>query len=290
MKLINKKLSMKIFRKFNSMVVCAGLIGYVPQMNSVQASPDLCKDKLTQTTSKKNIFSENTSGVAAANLTNEFCLGSPDRFELVIYEMGLCTQNPIIGSPKTFTKDNCVVTMTSASGSRADLAGAVVNLPSSPERPPNATYTHAFMTILNEFGLRGSITLAGTKYCSTNTGGVNSSANCSPVDHTEELDDFDGETFSADFGPETMPTGGKVSALLTDSSLTRAANAAAVTRLVAVFETNSGSPVVITDSVNGLEVELQVADGGYGIMFDFGGSGVPEDFGSAPFKPLFTTF
>ena len=104
------------------------------------------------------------------------------------------------------------------------------------------------------------------------------------------MDDFDGETFSADFGPETMPTGGKVSALLTDSSLTRAANAAAVTRLVAVFETNSGSPVVITDSVNGLEVELQVADGGYGIMFNYEGSGVPEDFGSAPFKPLFTTF
>ena len=101
------------------------------------------------------------------------------------------------------------------------------------------------------------------------------------------MDSF-GDSFDADFGPETMPTGGKVSALLTDNSLTRAANAAAVTRLVAVFETNAGSPVVISDSVNGVEVELQVADGGYAIMFN--DSGVPEDFGSAPFKPVFTTF
>ena len=85
-----------------------------------------------------------------------------------------------------------------------------------------------------------------------------------------------------------MPTGGKVSAILTDSSLTRAANASAVTRLIGVFETNSGSPVVINNGVNGLEVELQVSDGGYGIGFN--SSGVPEVFGSAPFKPVFNTF
>ena len=141
------------------------------------------------------------------------------------------------------------------------------------------------MTILNEFGLKGSISLNGTVYYSTNTGGVTTTAPA--VNHTEELDSFD-ETFDADFGPENMPTGGKVSALLTDSALTRAANAAAVTRLVAVFETNSGSPVVINDTVNGVEVELVVDDGGYGIVFN--SSGVPIDFGSAPFKPVFSTF
>ena len=85
-----------------------------------------------------------------------------------------------------------------------------------------------------------------------------------------------------------MPTGGKVSAILTDSSLIRSASASAVTRLIGVFETNSGSPVVINDGVNGLEVELQVSDGGYGLGFD--GDGVPQYFGSAPFKPVFNTF
>ena len=85
-----------------------------------------------------------------------------------------------------------------------------------------------------------------------------------------------------------MPTGGKVSSILTDSILTRVANASAVIRLVGVFETNSGLPVIINDGVNGLEVELQVSDSGYGTGFN--SSGVPEFFGSAPFKPVFNTF
>ena len=199
----------------------------------------------------------------------------------------MCTQNPITGTPKAFSKNNCETTMVSTSGSTADLAGTTVQLPAASTRPANATYTHAYIVILNEFGLRGSISLNGSVYCSTNSGGVNSSAGCSAVDHTEELDSFD-ESFEADFGPENMPSGGKVSAILTDNNLTRSANASSVTRLIGVFETNAGAPVVINDGVSGVEVELQVSDGGYGIMFN--GSGVPEDFGSAPFKPVFTTF
>ena len=87
----------------------------------------------------------------------------------------------------------------------------------------------------------------------------------------------------------TAAGGGEVSALLTDSSLIRASSESGVERLVAVFATNSGSPVVIDDSVSGLEVELQVTDGGYGIQFD-GNSGEVIDFGSMPFKPIFTTY
>ena len=281
------KLSQRLFKSFKLLAIGACFLGFTSQVNLVNAStPAVCKDKLTQTTSKENIFSENNAAVATKlDSFDDYCLGTPDRFELVIYEMGLCTSNPITGSPKAFSKENCIVTMAAATGATADLAGSTVALPPAVSRPINNTYTHAFMTILNEFGLKGSISLNGTVYYSTNTGGVTTTAPA--VNHTEELDSFD-ETFDADFGPENMPTGGKVSALLTDSALTRAANAAAVTRLVAVFETNSGSPVVINDSVNGVEVELLVDDGGYGIAFN--GSGVPIDFGSAPFKPVFSTF
>ena len=255
---------------------------------AIAEAPPLCKDVLTQTTAKQNIFSENNAAVATKlNPYDYYCLGSPDRFEIVIYEMGLCTENPISGTPKAFSKANCEVTMSTV-GSTADLAGKTVTLPPALGRPSNATYTYAYIVILNEFGLKGSISLNGSVYCSSSTGTeVNSNAGCTAANHTEELDTFD-EGYEADFGPETMPTGGKVSAILTDSSLTRAANASAVTRLVGVFETNSGSPVIINDGVNGLEVELQVSDGGYGIGFN--SSGIPEFFGSAPFKPVFNTF
>ena len=289
MKKLKKLFSQKLLRTSSSIAVGAALLGITTNADSIKASsPALCKDKLTQTTLKQNIFSENNAQTATAlDNVNDYCLGSPDKFEIVIYELGLCTQNPITGSPKAFSKDNCEVTMVSSSGSTADLAGKTVQLPAASSRPENATYTHAYIVIFNEFGLKGSISLNGSVYCSTNSGGVNSSVGCTAVDHTEELDSFD-ETFEADFGPENMPTGGKVSAILTDNSLTRAANANSVTRLIGVFETNAGSPVVITDSVNGVEVELQVSDGGYGI--EFNESGVPTDFGSAPFKPVFTTF
>ena len=289
MEKFQNRFAKKLMRTSNSIAIGTALLGLTTNIDTVKAStPAVCKDVLTQTTAKQNIFSENNTAVATKlDSYSDYCLGSPDRFELVIYEMGLCTQNPISGTPKAFSKDNCEVTMSSVAGTTADLAGSTVTLPPATGRPANATYTYAYITILNEFGLKGSISLNGTVYCSNSSGGVNSSAGCTAANHTEELDSFD-ESFEADFGPENMPTGGKVSAILTDSSLVRAANASSVTRLIGVFETNSGSPVVINDGVNGVEVELQVSDGGYGIAFTE--SGVPEDFGSAPFKPVFTTF
>ena len=282
--------SKKLLRSSSSIALGTVLLGLTTNIDSVKAeAPPLCKDVLTQTTAKQNIFSEDNTAVATKlNSYNYYCLGSPDRFEVVIYEMGLCTQNPISGTPKAFNKASCVVSMSSSAGTRADLAGKTVTLPPALGRPANETYTYAYITILNEFGLKGTVSLNGTVYCSGTRGGdINSSSGCTAANHTEELDTFD-EGFEADFGPETMPTGGKVSAILTDSSLTRASSASAVTRLIGVFETNSGSPVVINDGVNGLEVELQVSDGGYGIGFN--SSGIPEFFGSAPFKPVFNTF
>ena len=289
MKNLKNTLTKNLLKTSSSIAIGAALLGITTNVDSIKASsPAVCKDKLTQTTFEQNIFSENNSQVAIAlDSFGDYCLGSPDKFEIVIYELGLCTQNPISGNPKAFSKEFCETTMVSPSGSTADLAGKTVQLPAASARPGNASYTHAYITILNEFGLKGSISLNGTIYCSNDTGGVNDSLGCTAADHTEELDSFD-QTFEADFGPENMPTGGKVSAILTDNSLTRAANANSVTRLIGVFETNAGSPVVITDSVNGVEVELQVSDGGYGI--EFNESGVPTDFGSAPFKPVFTTF
>ena len=73
-----------------------------------------------------------------------------------------------------------------------------------------------------------------------------------------------------------------------------------VGRLLVVFETNSGSPVVISDDIKGIEVELIVksdpsnpsnSGGGYLIIGWDQGSGFDlRMFGSAPFKPKFTTF
>jgi len=189
-----------------------------------------------------------------------------------------------------------------STGVTADLANNVVSLPEMDGRPASNTYTHAYIIITNTFGLRGSVTIkngsgADVKYCSkaqrsnnsNSTSGTLLGSFCTAEDHTETLDDFGNETFSAYFAPEAMDGGGKVSALLTaaDANLTTATNTSEVKRLIGVFETNSGTPVVITDSTNGLEMQLTVTDIGYGIQFQ---NGEPVDFGSMPFKPVFATF
>ncbi len=132
MKKFSKSFQQRFISASSSIAIGTALLGLTTNTNSVKATPAVCKDKLTQTTLKQNIFSENNSQTATAlSDVNYYCLGSPDKFEIVIYEMGLCTQNPISGTPKAFSKENCEVTMVSAGGSTADLAGKTVQLPSA---------------------------------------------------------------------------------------------------------------------------------------------------------------
>ena len=59
------KLSQKLLKGFNSLAIGACFLGFTSQVNLVNAStPAVCKDKLTQTTAKENIFSENNAAVA----------------------------------------------------------------------------------------------------------------------------------------------------------------------------------------------------------------------------------
>ena len=277
--------------KYLSIGFSIALSSLFPSYLKSEETPDLCSDVLGTFNSSTSSYSKSAAEIASDGTF--FCAGTPDRFELSIYEMGLCTSNPITGTPKAFSKTNCVVSMVTAGGVTADLAGTTVDLPSAASRPANNTYTYAYIVIKNTFGLKGSLKISDGsggvhQYCSTSDGSSTSAAaSCTPVNHTESLTSF-ADTFSPDFGPAEMPSGGEVSAILTDSSLVRATEGG-VERLIGVFATNAGTPVVINDSVSGLEVELQVTDGGYGIEFN-SNTGEVIDFGSMHFKPVFTTF
>jgi len=288
------KFKLNLLKNINSIAIGFGLFGFT-------AFPDIAKANTPQkctTAIGAKVDGKYTKTAAQIGNAMTFCTDTPERFEITIHELGLCTAQPIqAGTPRTFSKDNCVVTMTST-GVTADLASNVVSLPSMDGRPQSNTYSHAYIIITNTFGLRGSVTIkngagADVKYCSATNGdstaGTTTGSFCTAQDHTETLDDFGDGGFSAYFAPEAMDGGGKVSALLTaaDANLTTATNAGEVKRLIGVFETNSGSPVVISDSTNGLEMQLTVTDIGYGIQFQ---NGEPVDFGSMPFKPVFATF
>jgi len=281
-----------LLKNINSIAIGFGLFSFI-------AFPDVAKantpEKCTTAIGAKSDGKYQKTAAQIGNLMT-FCTDTPERFEITIHELGLCTSQPIqTGPPFTFSKNDCVVTMTST-GVTADLANNVVSLPEMDGRPASNTYTHAYIIITNTFGLRGSVTIKNgsgndVKYCSSangdSTAGTTAGSFCTAQNHTETLNDFGDLTFSPYFAPATMDGGGKVSALLTDANLTTAASTGDVQRLIGVFETNSGSPVVINGSTNGLEMQLTVTDIGYGIEFS---NGEPTEFGSMPFKPVFTTF
>ncbi len=289
------KLKQNLLKNINSIAVGFGLIGFTAFSDVAKAeAPPKCTVAISSKVDGK--YSKTAAQIGNAMT---FCTDTPDKFEITIHELGLCTAQPIqTGTPRTFSKNDCVVTMKS-SGTTADLANSTVDLPSMSGRPPSNTYTYAYIIITNTFGLKGSVTIKNgsgddVKYCSDSNGDSTSgttaaSGFCTPEAHTEILNDFGDGSFSAYFPAEAMDGGGKVSALLTaaDANLTTATNSGEAKRLIGVFETNSGSPVVINNSTNGLEMQLTVTDIGYGIEFS---GGEPQDFGSMPFKPVFETF
>ncbi len=254
----------------------------------------------------------------------EECLHTPQQYKLTIYEMGLCTSDPT--SAAVFDKTNCVETMNSTSGAEVDLApgdssSKLAALPSANSRPASGTYTHAYILLGNGFKMKGVYQLAdGTTYysrSSTDSWGPFGAADktiSAAEEHTDLVDNMyfgdEDDGWDGVMTPTDMPGGGKVSALLLkecsgstcEGSDGLASSQGEVARLLGVFETNSGSPLVITDSTNGVEVELVVksdsddpanSGGGYLLIGWDQGDGNGYDlrmFGSAPFKPKFTAF
>ena len=257
--------------------------------------------------------------LALASPSNEFeCLGTPEKYEITIYEMGLCSSDssPITGSSgsKIWDKSTCVPTMISGvNGTIVDLApgssdSKIATLPNAPDRPANGNYKYAYILISSAFKLKGSYTLSnGTTYYSKQGNdeygplGAADKTLSEAQEHGEEVDNIGmGEgswtvANSAEMSSAFEMDGGKMSAILlnncnhvTNSCNTTSAKASSqtnVSKLLAIFEPTD--PINISDTTNGVEVKLVVKQGGYLI----GGNDTDiEFFGSAPFRPEINTF
>lgn len=244
-----------------------------------------------------------TSGTATqADMANypEGCRGTPTRYVISIYEMGLCTANPIASG--SYDPSSCVPTLISSGGQSVNLAGgASINLSSGPggERPENGTYPYAYIHIGNTFGLNGSYELCGLAACGDGAGGGTWYSDGQDPDVAPGGDNAD-NTLAAGvdfvdilttFGPSNGPCtttayenvgGGRLDALLVDTNLTPSCTGAA--KIIGSFAPST--PITIDDTVTGIDVGFTVTNNGMSISP--ANDGTIMSFLSGPFNPIFT--
>ena len=230
------------------------------------------------------------NGKTLAQLTNlEFaqnnqngCSHTPDKYEIVIYEMGLCTGNssPIGGG--TLDRTGCTATFANAAGQTVDLAGsASITLDSASATAPSpATYKWGYMVMKNTFGLKGSLATQSTWRTTSNS--MASKTATSNVEFTETLSNFDElPTCDADASAD-MPPLGTMTAMLTNSNLVKTTTCTDVTRLVGAFSPTTS--YTITPSTTALKMTFKVTDNGMMVIPNPQAPYGVAQFGSGPFQ------
>ena len=249
----------------------------------------------------EELFGDNPTSI------NNSCYVTPNTYKIRVYEMGLCTSDPLAGTiinssdevetDNTITESSCTATFKSAGGSLVDLGGnSTQTLTGTNLRPPVGTYPHAYIKIKNTFGLKGTYEINSETFYSANDGSPVAEGSYSEFD--EDLMDFsNGKTCSGSpelAGAEVFTTGvtGTMKALLAQvtggnlGTYTGDTTCGSSTHLFGSFAPTT--PVVITNQTKGLEVTFSITGRGMTIIPD--GSGGMQGFGGGPFSPSFSTF
>ena len=250
----------------------------------------------------ETLFGDNPSSI------NNPCYITPTTYKIRVYEMGLCTSDPLAGTyindnddvvtDNSISESSCTATFQSSTGSLVNLGGSSTQtLTGNNFRPPTGTYPHAYIKIKNTFGLKGSYQINNeTFYTSSDGSPVQSEGSHSEFD--EDLMDFsNGKTCSSSpelAGAEVFTTGvtGTMKAVLAQVSggnlgtYTADSTCGSSTHLYGSFEPTT--PVVISDQTQGLEVNFSITGRGMTVFPD--GRGGMSGFGGGPFSPSFATF
>ena len=102
------------------------------------------------------------------------CELDPLTYKVTIYEMGLCTANPMSPmSDNKFDASNCTKTFEKANGVTNDLAVPTdIPLDGINYQPVVGTYKYPYVILGNAFTLQNTVTFGNTTYYSTSEGGA----------------------------------------------------------------------------------------------------------------------
>ena len=229
------------------------------------------------------------------------CRFTPQLYKARVYEMGLCTTNPMSGA--SLDRTTCTTVFTASdqtNGSLHDFALGDAELVGTSTRPSNGTYTFPYIILKNQFTIKAEFERGGTTYyVKVNSGACDSVSTTAPAEEcTDSLTQFnqsgncDGEYLGARFSGGTLN-----GYLMRSSDLDKRDGASdddgsgacdGVDRLVGVMELDV--PVVITPSTMSFKFTFNVT--GYGAQM-FTGAARPNDNpngggGSGPFSGFFT--
>ena len=306
---------MTLFKKLTgSIILFSGLIGlsaFSPLKVKAETSTATCATSGTLSLTDTDFVSLYGDGgeTAGTEGSDGMCYGTPDKYQITIYEMGLCTEAPVQSSSSTVSdtatdgfastdydtidKTNC--TITTAGSTTGDLAGSSSFSLTSGTRPSAGEYTHAYIELGNDFLIKGEYAFKDgsttTTYYSNGTASGGESSNVTKTtdssytasEFTESLTGFGGGDDCVHVGREQFSGGssnGWLTAVVTDGSTVQTSCGSSVSRIFGMFKPDTAFSV--SDSVTGMEVSITVTNSGMSVIGD--GSGEIEQVGSGPFK------
>ena len=238
-----------------------------------------------------------TSGVTTFP-TGTTCKAEPDFFQLIVYDMMLCSAAPT--APTTaaaMVLTNCQSVLTSVGGATVSVTnGGSSTISGTITRPDNGTYTHGYIRISNDFVIADSrqynISLdddddnasADGTYCATTASWVD--CDTSAVTAVNQTMSMGSTQFGSDYlNEDTVVTGGLVSAWLVDTNqMLEADTDGDVKYLVGVQAFTT--PLVVSDSTTSMNTAFAVSNG-MTIMHN-GGNPPRLGLNNGPFSVILT--
>ena len=246
---------------------------------------------------------ECSTGTNLFSTTATSCRFTPQTYKASVYEMGLCTVNPMAGA--SLDKSTCTTVFTASdqsNGSLHDFALGDAVLVGTSSRPANGTYKYPYIVLSNLFTIKAQFTKAdNTTFYVHNDGGGGA---CGTADTTSPAQEC--TTTLNQFGQTNVCDGEYLNAsvsigtingyLMQNSTLdkrdgageTAAGVCSNVDRLVGVM--NLDAPIVISPSTMNFKFIFNVT--GYGAQFFTNNAGAPGNNpngggGSGPFSGYF---
>ena len=216
-----------------------------------------------------------TSGVIdtgfMTDAENNFgCHTAPDLYEIVAYEMYLCTATPTAPNISTAADlSSCTKVWENTSGNTITVTqGGSFNMTGAISRPANGTYTHGVMLLNNSFGITVSAQFSASMTGSDASSGVY----CASVDAST--------TFRAQTeGGSIIPAGG------TSKCSSSEISAGKTTETLLTFDNASFNPIATAENLNSTNSDIT----GYLIDTDrnlaSAGSDVDKLLGVVSFDP-----